>query len=157
MRDLPAQAHEYGEDEVAAAADLVFTMEIVDSRFEGGKIIPDDEGERLLIVADNAANAALVIGPEIAEWGALSLLDIAVELRIDGGAPEPENPAANRTEPLAVLTWLANELSACGIGLRAGQYVTPGSATIPRPLPHGGQAVARYGDHAVMTIALSET
>ncbi len=156
LRDLPAQSHEYGEDEVAAAANLVFTMEIVDSRFAGGKIIPDDESERPLIVADNAANAALVIGPEIAEWGALSLLDVAVDLRIDGGARKPESPKAARTEPLAVLTWLANELSRRGIGLGAGQYVTPGSATIPCPLPHGSRAIAHYGEHAVMDITISE-
>ncbi len=155
LRDLPPLRGDYGEEEVAAAASLVFTMEIVDSRFAGGKVIPDDEDERLRIVADNAANAALVIGPEIAEWRALSLLEIPVELRIDGGAPEPENPIERRTEPLAVLTWLANELSRRGVGLRAGQYVTPGSATIPRPLPHGSRAIAHYGDHATMEISVS--
>lgn len=156
LRDLPPRDAAYESDEVAAAANLVFTMEIVDSRFTGGKLIPDSEDERLSIVADNAANAALVVGPEMEDWRGLSLLEIPVELRIDGGEPEPENPIERRTEPLEVLTWLANELSDRGIGLKAGQYVTPGSATLPRPLPHGGRAIAHYGEHATIEISISE-
>jgi 2-keto-4-pentenoate hydratase len=144
-RDLPARAEAYGEGEVCGAVVLAFTMELTGSRFTHGKHTAGDDHELRAIVADNAAAAGLVVGPEVADWRGLALLDIPVELRINGGAPQPPNPRAKRTEPAAVLVWLANELSARGIGLQAGQYVTTGSATLPLPLEPGDEAVAAYG------------
>jgi 2-keto-4-pentenoate hydratase len=53
------------------------------------------------------------------------------------------------------MTWLANELSARGIGLAAGQLVTTGSATMSQPLSPGRSAIAIYGDLGEIRIAVA--
>lgn len=151
---LPVRSAPHEREEVLAAATLVFAIEMVGTRFTDGKHIPDTEHERLAIVADNAAGAGLIVGPEVADWRDLSLLDIPVDLRIDGGAPMPPNPMEGRHDPAATLVWLANELSDRGIGLEAGQHVTTGSATLIQRLPAGSTAVARFADFGEITIGL---
>ena len=151
---LPVCSAPYERAEVMQAATLVFTIEMVGTRFTNGKHIPDTEHERLAIVADNAAGAGLIVGPTVADWRAIPLLEIPVELRIDGGAPMPPN-SMERFDPIATLIWLANDLSARGIGLTAGQFVTTGSATLLQPLPPGSTAVARFGDFGEITVRLA--
>ena len=72
------------------------------------------------------------------------MLDIPFDASIDGGDELPNAPRERRKEPLEVLTWLANDLSGRGIGLRAGQIVTAGVAV--RPVPMGRSAVAVIGN-----------
>ncbi len=152
-RDLPVRQAPYAREEVMAAATLTFTFEIVGTRFANGMHIPDTEVQRLAIIADNSAGAGLVAGPQVQDWHGISLLDIPVELRVDGGAKEPANPMP-RHDPVDTLRWLANELSDRGIGLKAGHYVTTGSATLLRELPPGSSAVATFGEFGAIEIAL---
>ena len=152
---LPPRARGYSESEVAAACHLVLLLEITVSRIRGGKHIAETEADILTIVADNAVQGGLVVGPEIADWRGLDLLGIGVELRIDGGPILPVNPRQGRTDPFAVMVWLANELSACGVGLDAGQYVTTGSATASQPLARGQTAVALYKGFGEVRVAVA--
>lgn len=154
-QEFPAGATTYTRDEVAEAARLTFTIEIVGTRFANGRHIPDTEEQRLAILADNAAGAGLVVGPQLADWRDLQLLDIPVELRVDGGAKEPANPLP-RHDPVGTLHWLVNELSDRGIGMRAGQFVTTGSATKLCELKPGSSAVATFGDYGVIEVALEK-
>lgn len=153
---LPVRPLAYHREEVMNAATLVFTLELVGTRFSNGKHIPDNDHERLTIVADNSAGAGLIVGPEVNDWHALSLLEIPVELRIDEGDPMPLTPSTNRTDPVEILVWLANELSTRDIGLSAGQYVTTGSATLLQLLKPGSTAVARFGNFGEITVSLQE-
>lgn len=153
--DLPPRAQAYTAGEVAAAADMAINIELVGTRYTDGKIIPDTDAERYAIVADNAAQVGLVTGPVITEWQGLSLLDIGVDLRIDGGPSLPLMDKDKRTEPFDVLLWTANHLSERGIGLAAGQIVTPGSVTVPTLLPQGSTAVARFDDLGEITVSLA--
>ena len=125
---------------------------MVGTRFTIGKHIPDTEHERLAIVADNSAGAGLIVGPSVADWQDLDLLNIPVELRIDGNQPLPLSPVEGRFDPVATLEWLANELSRRRIGLEAGQYVTTGSATLLQVLPFGSNAVARFADYGKISV-----
>ena len=154
-QDLPARPQTYGRDEVCSAAVLAFTIEFTGSRFTNGKHTPDTDKELRAIVADNAAGAGLVTGPEVADWRRLSLLDIPVTLRINGRPPAPPNPREKRTDPAEILVWLANDLSRRSIGLRAGQWVTTGSTTVPGPFVPGDSAVVSYGDFGQIVIALA--
>jgi len=153
VRDFPAGAATRTRDEVAEAARLTFTIEIVGTRFANGLHIPGTEEQRLAILADNAAGAGLVVGPQLADWRDLDLLDIPIELRVDGGAKEPATPSP-RHDPLDILHWLTNELSDRGIGLRAGQFVTTGSATKLCELKPESSAVAIFGDFGSAEVAL---
>ena len=165
-RDLPPREPPYEREEVAAAADLAFNIELVGFRranaveqlaaaFASGGPLPDDEAEMLVNIADNGGNLGLVNGPVIEDWQRRSLLDITVDLRIDGGESRPLLPKENRTEPFDVLLWAANELSRRGIGVKAGQIITPGSVNVPVPLPVGSTAVAVFEDLGQITVSLA--
>ena len=165
-KDLPAREQPYGPEEAAAAADLSINIELVGFRRTGivqqlaaaivaGKPYPASEAERLVNIADNGGNLGLVRGPVIEDWRHRPLLDIAVDLRIDGGESRPLFPKDARTEPFDVFLWTANELSRRGIGLKAGQIVTPGSVNVPEPLPRGSTAVAVFEDLGQVAVSLA--
>ena len=164
--DLPPRDQPYEREEVAAAADLAINIELVGSRranvveraaaaLADGKHFPDSDAERLVIIADNAGNLGLVNGPVIEDWQHRSLLDITVDLRIDGGESRPLIPKQRRSEPFDVFLWAANDLSRRGIGLKAGQIITPTSINVPEPLPAGSTAVAVFEDLGQITVSLA--
>ena len=165
-RDLPPREQPYEREEVAAAADLAINIELVGSRranvveraaaaLAAGRPFPDDDAERLLIIADNAGNLGLVTGPVIEEWQHRSLLDVTVDLRIDGGEIRPLLPTQRRSDPLDVLLWATNDLSRRGIGLKAGHIITPTSVNVPEPLPAGSTAVAVFEDLGEVAVSLA--
>ena len=165
-RDLPPREQPYEREEVAAAADLSFNIELVGFRRTGvvgqvaaalaaGKPYPDNEIERLINIADNGGNLGLINGPAVEDWQHRSLLDITVDLRIDGGESRPLLPKRDRAEPFDVLLWAANELSRRGIGLKSGQIVTPGSVNVPEPLPRGSTAVAVFENLGRIAVSLA--
>ena len=113
------------------------------------------DAEMLVNIADNGGNLGLVNGPVVEDWQRRSLLDITVDLSIDGGESRPLLPKENRTEPFDVLLCAANELSRRGIGVKAGQIITPGSVNVPVPLPVGSTAVAVFEDLGQITVGLA--
>ena len=54
-----------------------------------------------------------------------------------------------------MLIWAANDLSRRGIGVKAGQIITPGSVNVPLPLPVGSTAVAVFEDLGEITVSLA--
>ena len=48
-------------------------------------------------------------------------------------------------DPRIALTWIANELSRYGPGLKAGQFVTTGTCATPLPVGPGDSVTADYG------------
>ncbi len=154
-RDLPPRAEPYKAEDVLGAAVLCFTIELTGSRITNGKHSPENDRDLLLIVADNAAGAGLIPGPEVTAWHHLALLGVPVELRINGGSAVPMN-ASPRTDPRQTLVWVANDLSRRGYGLLAGQWITPGSATQPVPIRAGDRVVARYADFGEISLTLGD-
>ena len=165
--DLPPREKAYDRDEVEASADLALNIELVGSRrtnviermaaaLAAGKPFPETEAEMFLLIADNGGNLGLIQGPVIDDWKNDSLLDITVDLRIDGGESQPMLPKQNRTEPFDVFLWMVNDLSQCGIGLKAGHIITPGTLNVPLQLPEGSTAVAVFGDLGEIRFSLSK-
>lgn len=140
--DLPPRDAEYGRDEVSAAvATLHPAFELVDSRFE------DWLGVGVAhIIADNAGNGGLVIGPGTADWQRFDLAEHLVTLYFDGGEVASGTGEAVLGSPLNALTWIANHLSGRGIGLRAGEIVTTGTVTSLHFAEPGTHAFADYGE-----------
>lgn len=99
-----------------------------------------------MTIADNGNGFALVIGPAIATDAAYDPLRHAVDLRIDGGAPARNSPPEIRADPLAALADTVNLLAARGISLRAGDFVTTGSATETLPVKKGSTVTAEFGN-----------
>jgi 2-keto-4-pentenoate hydratase len=133
-RDLPPRAEPYSREEVLAAAlTLHPAIEIPDSRFR-----QFETAGLAQLVADNACAHRFVLGPAAtADW---RWLDLAAHtgcmLRNDVVA---ENGIGSNVlgDPRIALTWLANELSAHGETLKAGQVVTTGTCVKPVPLAQG--------------------
>ena len=118
-------------------------FELGGSRYSGEKIDPQIETDFLLAYADNSLQLGVVVGDDINNWREISLLDMKLELIIDGGSPVPGFPLEKRREPLDVSVWLANDLSQRGIGLEPGQVVVLGAAAIA---PIGKEAIATFGE-----------
>lgn len=92
------------------------------------------------IVADNAAHAALVVGPEI-PWSALDRPEeLRVALRRDGAVVAEGDAAAVLGHPLEALRWLSRT-----VPLRAGDWVATGAMARACPFLPGDRVVADFG------------
>jgi 2-keto-4-pentenoate hydratase len=121
-RDLPPVSGDRSNAEVAEAVEGVLPgIEIVDSRFEDWTTIG-----ALSLIADNACHAAWVKGALTKEWRGIDLAAQPVRLMVNGNLHREGSGRAVLGHPLNALTWLANQLSLQGRGLKAGEYVTTG-------------------------------
>ncbi|HUI17022.1 MAG TPA: fumarylacetoacetate hydrolase family protein [Alphaproteobacteria bacterium] len=140
-RDLPPRAAPYARAEVAAAvASLHPACELVDTRLPEGFKSPAP-----CLVADNGCHAALVEAAAVADWRRLDLARQKVTFSLNGKELAAGMGADVLGHPLEALTWLANDLSRRGFGLKAGQIVTTGTCCGFHPLKAGDEAVADYG------------
>lgn len=140
-RDLPPRAAPYSADEVASAvASAHPAFELVNHYWVDLMTagVPD-------IVADNSSNGGLVVGPGREDWQALDLEAIEAVLTVDGVERGRGLGALAYGGPVKAVAWLANEMSARGIGLTAGQYVSTGTLTGLTLCEPGQTASADFG------------
>jgi 2-keto-4-pentenoate hydratase len=139
--DLPPVAAPRMKEEVAAAVEGVLPgIEIVDSRFDSWTTVGAPS-----LIADNACNAAWVRGPLVRDWQRLDLAAHSVQLFVDGNLQREGKGSAVLGHPLNALVWLANNLSARGLGLKAGQYITTGVTTEVYMAERGDNITADFG------------
>lgn len=133
------------EQVVAATEYVVPALELIDARTE---IVDRNTGENRKVldtIADNAANAAIIVGterraPSDVDWrwaGALIYKNDVVEESGLGGAVL-DHPATG-------VAWLANKLAPYGETLEAGEIVLGGSFVRPIPCAAGDVICADYG------------
>jgi 2-keto-4-pentenoate hydratase len=122
-RDLPAGGEPHTRESVAEAVAAVMpAIELVEDRaavYEG--LNP------MLLIADNAWNAACILGPETTDFQNLDLATVSGRASINGaeiGRGVGGDALGHPFEPLA---WLANGLNARGNMLHAGEIVMTGS------------------------------
>jgi len=141
-RDLPPRASPYSRDEVMdAVADLYLGLEFPDSRYADFAEVGGPQ-----LIADNACAHLFVIGPKAPDiWREIDLS----EHRIVGKTSDwilREGIGSNVLgDPRIALTWLANELSAIGVTLSAGQSVTTGTCLVPMEIQQGDKVSADFG------------
>ena len=140
-RDLPPRKTSYDRDEVLSAVASVFpAIEVVGCRFEGGF----DNLGAVRLVADMVANTEWVKGREHADWCGMDLKVHPVRLYRDG-EPVAEGVGANALgDPLTVLEWTANHLSALGDGIKEGEVVSTGTCTGVTPVAPDETFVADF-------------
>jgi 2-keto-4-pentenoate hydratase len=145
--DLPPRATPYTEAEVlAAVATLHPAFEVPNSRFADFA----RAGEAQLL-ADDACCGEFVFGAAApAGWRRLDLAAHRVHARVTdtGGQERLTREGEGRAalgDPRAALLWLANELSARGLALRAGQTVSTGTCMVPLEVLPGDEVHADYG------------
>jgi len=122
-RALPPRATEYSYDEVASAVTAFPAIEIVDSRYSTYPKTP-----LLDRVADFHSNGAFVQGEPLDNWRDLDLVNLEVELVIDGQSVVRKIGGHASKDPLLPAVSLANDLRLGG-GIVAGQLVTTGTYT----------------------------
>jgi 2-keto-4-pentenoate hydratase len=96
------------------------------------------------LVAGNAWNAGIVLGPPVADWRRFDLAALGGRLAINGKEIGRGVGADALGHPLNALAWLANRRASEGNPLKRGQVVMTGSLVATQ------YPVA--GDHAVVTI-----
>lgn len=140
--DLPPREQPYGADEVAAAvASIAPAFEIVASRFEGGL-----KGNGLLVIADGGGNAAVVQGAPVHDWRRFDLAEHRLQLSINGEETSSGSGSALiYGDPIAMVTWLANQAEVAPRGLRQGDLVMTGTCTGLTPVKSGDRASADFG------------
>jgi 2-keto-4-pentenoate hydratase len=79
------------------------------------------------LVAGNAWNVGVVLGPPVTDWRRLDLAALVGRCRINGEEVGRGVGADVMGNPLNALTWLAEKLAAAGTPLRRGMVVMTGS------------------------------
>jgi len=140
-RDLPPTGAARSRQEIAAAVKGVLpAIEIVDSRFDDWTSIGAPS-----LIADNACNAAWVKGSVVTDWQSINLAAQAVRVTVNGKLSRQGSGRNVLGHPLNALEWLVNSLSARGLGLKAGQYITTGVTTEVYMAERGDRITADFG------------
>lgn len=140
-RDLPPSRQPRSRQEIAAAVKGVLpAIEIVDSRFDDWTTIGAPS-----LIADNACNAAWIKGHLLTDWQSVDLAAQAVRVTVNGKVLREGSGSNVLGHPLHALEWLVNNLSARGLGLKAGQYVTTGVTTEVYMAERGDRITADFG------------
>jgi 2-keto-4-pentenoate hydratase len=146
--DLPPRERSYDFDEVVAATgELAGAIEVVGTRFSGGL---NGKG-RFLTTADGGVNIALVTG-HWAPFRSQDLREHQVHMTINGVERGGGTGSRALGNPLNVLHWLANHLSARGLGLWRGAIVSTGTCTGLDDVCAGDRVRADFGALGVVEI-----
>jgi 2-keto-4-pentenoate hydratase len=95
-------------------------------------------------LADNAQQRFYVTGSAVPVPAGFDLASVALELSVNGGAPDRATGAEVLGTPAASVAWLANKLAELGLALEAGMKVMSGSFTRQYPLQRGDRIEARF-------------
>ncbi|MCB9946202.1 MAG: fumarylacetoacetate hydrolase family protein [Rhodospirillaceae bacterium] len=146
--DLPPRDAPYTIEEVTdAVASLHPGIEFAECRF-----IHDDRFPPLpAILADGAGGGSIVYGPAIDDWRNRDIAGQEVVLYRNGEPVRKGSAAEALDHPMVPLTWLANELSRTGVGMKAGQMVSTGTLTGMLRPKAGDVFVADFGPFGTVT------
>ena len=131
--NLPPRSTRYTVDEVTEAVESLHPgLELAECRFIHDENFPPLSA----ILADGAGASTIIYGPAIENWRNLDIAVQEVKLFCDGYLLRRGTAAAALEHPMVPLTWLVNELSRSGIGMKAGQMISTGTLTgmvAPKP------------------------
>lgn len=140
---------------VVAATDHVRpALEILDTRIVRRDLATGRARTIVDTVADNAANAGLVLGGEPIGPDA-DLRWIGAVVSRDGSIEETGLGAGVLGDPVEGVVWLARRLSAYGGKLAAGDVVLSGSFIRPIEAPPGCRIDADFGPHGTVSVAFA--
>lgn len=132
--------------DVLAATDYVVpALEIIDARIEQFDRVTKAPRKVLDTIADNAANAGIVMGGRPVKPDAVDLRWCGALLYKNGVIEESGLAAAVLNHPAHGVAWLANKLASYNEGLAAGEVVLGGSFTRPVAGAAGDTFHADYG------------
>ncbi len=151
-RDLPPREKPYSVEEVTdVVASLHPGLELAECRFVHDASFPPLPA----ILADGAGSGTIVYGPAITDWRNRDIVGQEATLSSDGRVRRKGTAAAALDHPMVPLTWLANELSRTGIGMKEGQMVSTGTLTGMLAPRAGETFLADFGPFGSVTVSIS--
>lgn len=141
-------------EDVLRATDYVQpALEILDTRIL--RVDPATKKTRTVFdtIADNAANAGIVLGGERRRPGDVDLHWAGSIVYRNGDVEETGLGAGVLDDPALSMAWLANRLAAYGDRIEAGEIVLSGSFIRPIEAPSGSFIRADYGQLGELTLS----
>jgi 2-oxo-hept-3-ene-1,7-dioate hydratase len=132
--------------DVLNATDFVVpALEILDTRIE--RVDPETKATRKIFdtIADNAANAGIVLGGRLLRPLDADLRWIGALCYRNGQLEETGLAAGVLNHPATAVAWLANKIASIGLALEPGQVVLAGSFIRPIEARKGDTIQADYG------------
>ncbi len=132
-------------DVLEATGYVTPALEILDTRFF--RVDPETKGTRKVVdtIADNAANAGIVVGGRPFRPGEHDMRWIGAICSKNGAVEETGLAGGVLNNPANGIAWLARRLAGQGRGLKAGEIVLAGSFIRPIEVGSGDTIVADYG------------
>ncbi len=132
--------------DVVAATDYdAPSLEILDTRVQ--RVDPSTGRARIIVdtVADNAANAGIVLGADRHAIDAQDLRRVGMILKRNGVVEETGLGAGVLDDPVTGIVWLVHRLANYGQGLAVGEIVLSGSFIRPVEAPADSAFDADFG------------
>ena len=140
--DLVSKNDDYNDTDVRQVIGSVHpAIEIVNRRLSAA--VPMSG---LAIIVDHGGNGAFAYGPGTEDWESVDYTEHTVRQSING-----EEKAVGSGQnvmngnPIGSITWLANHLKMRGHTLKAGDWISTGSAAEMLPVPDCGTVVGDFG------------
>ena len=149
-RDLPARETPYELDDIRAAVDQVHpAFEIIGIR------LPNELFKNAIVVtADFGANVGFARGSGVRDWQVHDMSGTPVRASVDGAEVASGSGVKVMGHPLNALLWLANDLSANGEGLVAGDWISTGTCAGVVPIEAGQTAEADFGPFGRISLTI---
>lgn len=139
--DVPPQEMPYTRQSIAEFVSAVLpSIEIVNHHFTDWTRVGG-----FVLAADNAIHGAWVHGKPKTNWHNLDLESDEVRLTVNRKRAAVGCGGNVLGHPLAALAWLANELPKFNLSLKAGDYVTTGTAADVYAAQPGDRIMASFG------------
>ncbi|GAA4545294.1 2-keto-4-pentenoate hydratase [Pseudonocardia xishanensis] len=135
----------------AAITGVVAGLEIVDSRIEDWRIKLADT------VADFASNGAVALADDVVPFAEIpDTRLVGMVLTRNGELVDTGAGAAALGDPVAVVAWLANELSRRDVGLEPGHLIMTGALHAAVPMSPGDEFVAEFDRLGSVRVTVGE-
>jgi 2-keto-4-pentenoate hydratase len=141
--DLPVTSAPYRRDQITAAIGAVMAaFELIDDRHaDYAQFAP----QILSIIADNAWNGGIVLGPPTTDWRTIDLAAVHGTMVINDAVVGEGYGRDVMGHPLDALVWLANMLAQRGKRLSQGMVVMTGSIVTTK-FVHPGDTVRFWAE-----------
>lgn len=140
------------EDVLRATASVAPAIEILDTRIQ--RTDPVSGRSRTIVdtIADNAADAGIVLGSERHDANAVDLRWVGAIVSHNGEVAETGLGAGVLNDPVESVLWLARRMSQYGQRIEAGQVILSGSFIRPLECPSGTHIEADFGDFGFVDV-----
>lgn len=134
----------------AATAEVLPVVEIVATSLD-----PWIEAGAPSLIADNGVHHLWIKGEARPDWDGFDPLEILVTATRAKGEPHVGKGAAVDGGAFGAAAWLANTLAEAGSTLKAGDYISTGTATPPIPLEPGDKLDCDFGSLGTVEVTIS--